>query len=507
MKAIILARVSTEEQKDAGNSLPAQTDRMIKYCQKKEFPIVKKYSFDEGAYRKKRDDFDKMIDYIKKSKEKLVICFDKVDRFSRNVFDKRISNLYEMTMQDKIEMHFVSDNLIINSNISAVEKFHFAMNLGLAKYYSDAISDNVKRAFEGKIKRGEWLTKAPIGYLNEEDPVTKRKIIIIDKQRAYLVQEIFNLYATGSYSIRGLANLMKKKGLTNNKPPYNYLSHSRLNHVITNPFYYGIMKVKGNLEPHNHGNLISKELFDRCQDVILGYHKKPFKWSTIHTSVLGRGMMECADCGCAISSDKKKNKYIYLKCTESKGKHGAKRMEEKKLLKQINKILDLLVIPDDILADLINQVNQTHQTKIEYHKNSITQLQTEYTQIQTSLDTLLDLCINRSITQDEYDKKAKDLKNRQYDITQSMKDHTEADEKFVKSVTFLLNICSKAPQIFAKSSEIDKKRQLLKFVFSNLQLKDENIIYKLKTPFDLLLQAKECSYKLRGWVSNPRPTG
>ena len=55
MKAIILARVSTEEQKDAGNSLPAQTDRMITYCQKKDLPIVKQYSFDEGAYRNKRE--------------------------------------------------------------------------------------------------------------------------------------------------------------------------------------------------------------------------------------------------------------------------------------------------------------------------------------------------------------------------------------------------------------------------------------------------------------------
>ncbi len=497
MKAVILARVSTEEQKDAGNSLPAQTDRMIAYCQRKEFSIMKKFSFDEGAYKGKRDDFDNMIDYIKKQKEKIIVCFDKVDRFSRNVFDKRIANLYEMTMQDKIEMHFVSDNLVINSNISAVEKFHFTINLGLAKYYSDAISDNTKRAQEGKIKKGEWITTAPIGYLNTRDPLTNKTSIIIDSERAYLIKEIFQLYSTGNYSVRGLATLMKKKGLTNRGPSRKPLAHSQINRMLSNPFYYGEMRIKGKLYPHYHGNLITKELFDKCQDVILGYHKQPFKWSTKYESILGRGMMTCANCGCAISSDKKKNKYIYLKCTESKGKHGAIRIEEKQLLKEINRILNLLVIPDDILADLINQINQTHKAKIEYHKNSITHLQTEYSKIQLSLDTLLDLCINRSITQDQYDKKAKDLKNRQYEITQSMKDHTEADEKFVKSVTFLLNVCSKAPQIFAKSSEIDKKRQLLKFVFSNLQLKDGNIIYKLKTPFDLLLQAKECSYKLQ----------
>ncbi|MDO8583542.1 MAG: recombinase family protein, partial [bacterium] len=45
MKAIIIARVSTEEQKEAGNSLPAQIARLEKYCQNKDLGIIKKFSF------------------------------------------------------------------------------------------------------------------------------------------------------------------------------------------------------------------------------------------------------------------------------------------------------------------------------------------------------------------------------------------------------------------------------------------------------------------------------
>jgi DNA invertase Pin-like site-specific DNA recombinase len=113
------------------------------------------FSFDESAYKVKRDEFDKILDIAKDSKEKMAVCFDKVDRFSRNVFDKRVATLYDLAMQDKIELHFVSDNLVINSSISAGQKFQFGMQLGLSKYYSDAISDNVKRAYENKIKAGE----------------------------------------------------------------------------------------------------------------------------------------------------------------------------------------------------------------------------------------------------------------------------------------------------------------------------------------------------------------
>ena len=49
MKAILIARVSTEEQKEAGLSLPAQIVRLEKYCQGKNFPIIKSFSLDDPS--------------------------------------------------------------------------------------------------------------------------------------------------------------------------------------------------------------------------------------------------------------------------------------------------------------------------------------------------------------------------------------------------------------------------------------------------------------------------
>ena len=166
MKAIIIARVSTEEQKEAGLSLPAQVARLDRYCLAKGFNIVQSFSFDESAYTDDRTEFDRIFEFILQQKEKIAICCDKVDRLSRNMFDKRVSFLYEKALRDEIELHFISDGQVINSQISAAEKFHFGISLGLAKYYSDAISDNVKRAHEQKMRKGEWLSKAPYGYKN-----------------------------------------------------------------------------------------------------------------------------------------------------------------------------------------------------------------------------------------------------------------------------------------------------------------------------------------------------
>ena len=54
MKAIILARVSTEDQMQEGYSIPAQLQRAREYCQKKNLIIQSEYPFDESSTKDQR---------------------------------------------------------------------------------------------------------------------------------------------------------------------------------------------------------------------------------------------------------------------------------------------------------------------------------------------------------------------------------------------------------------------------------------------------------------------
>lgn len=76
MKAILLARVSTEERREAGNSPPAQVIRLEKYCQNKNFEVLQICSFDESAYTNDRSEFDRIIDLILNQQEKIIVCCD-----------------------------------------------------------------------------------------------------------------------------------------------------------------------------------------------------------------------------------------------------------------------------------------------------------------------------------------------------------------------------------------------------------------------------------------------
>jgi hypothetical protein len=85
----------------------------------------------------------------------------------------------------------------------------------MANAYTNAISDNVKRTVLHKLNNGECIRKAPIGYLNVRDEQGKSNVVV-DKARALLIQEMFKMYATGSYSLGDLAKFAEHNGFTNN---------------------------------------------------------------------------------------------------------------------------------------------------------------------------------------------------------------------------------------------------------------------------------------------------
>ena len=475
MKAILIARVSTEEQREAGNSLPAQVARLERYCRNKKIPILKTCSFDESAYSLARNEFDRIIDFILEQKEKVVVCCDKVDRISRNIFDKRISLLYEKALKDEIELHFVSENQIINSRISAVEKFQFSISLGLAKYYSDAISDNVKRAMEQKVRKGEWLSRSPFAYRNVRNPDGTRDLVL-DEYDACIVKEAFELYSTGAYSMRLLTEKLNAK--------YNKkLTKSVLCTILNNPFYYGTMIFKGKKYPHRYETVIKESLFDQAKTVISGFKKKPVKYAG--KPYYYRGLIRCAHCGLAITPEKHKG-HVYYHCTQSKGKHGAKWLREEAITEQLGKVFKSLKMPEDILQQIVDTLNVVHEDKIKFHSMHFDRLIKEQKSINKMMDNLYLDKLKNKINEDQYERFYKSFRDQLDDIRLQLERLQDAEDNYYITAKHLLSLCNRAHDLFI-SSEVEERRQLIKFVLPNLKLEGEKIVYDVQKPFDMIV--------------------
>ncbi len=488
MKAVIVARVSTEEQKEANNSLPAQLHRVRKYFEGKNYEIIKEFSFDESAFKSDRSVFDQVIEFVLSQKEPVAVGFDKVDRLSRNVFDTRVADLYEKAIRDEIELHFVSDNQIINSKLSAVEKFNFSISLGLAKYYSDAISDNVKRAQEQKIRKGEYPASAPFGYKNVE--IDGKKWIVPHEHNGYVVKEIFNWYTGGSFSIKEIIEKLKTEMRVSK-------SKSMVAKILKDKFYIGIMTWNGAEFSHNYERIIEKAQFDKAQQILKErvLKNKRFKYAGKPSAY--RGLFRCHECGCAMTYDPKSrkladgtyNKHSYYHCTNYYGVHDKIiNIDENEIDEQIAELFKQLELPPEKLQAVTNALKESHKHKNEFYDNRLDFINKEIERYNKRRRKAYDDHLDDRITLHHYDEINNDAESNITSLQEELSKLNHAEKEYYLTTARLVELGSRSAEIFLRSKPLEK-RQLINLVLSNGTIEGKKVRYKVKFPFNLVLES------------------
>lgn len=478
MKAIILARVSDKKQ----DSNEAQVVRVSDYVKFKGLIVWKTVEIEESSTKGDREKFQEVIKIIQESKEPIALVVDTVDRLQRSF--KESVQLDELRKAGKIEIHFYRENLVVHKDSNSADLLRWDMAVMFARSYVLQLSDNVKRKFEQKRRNGEWTGRAPIGYKNIGE-IKGNKDIIPDPKTAHLIRKMFELYGTGNYSTLTIRTEVTRHGLKSSvdKP----LALSMVNHILNNPFYYGEMLSKGKNYPHKYPPLISKELFCKCQQIRRGWGKKPFKYAS--KPYIFRGLVRCKKCGCSMSPETAKGKFIYYSCTNAKKNICNKKVyiPERDLLKPICAVLESFKsIPQAKIDEIVEDLRKSNEGKELYHKESLRALRQEYDTIQTRLSRLADLLINQSITKDIYDNKLKEMKEKQYDINIQIDDHTKADENYYITASTVLNLAKNALNLF-ESSEVLEKRAMLNFLLQNCVANEKKLEFDLRSPFNHIL--------------------
>jgi site-specific DNA recombinase len=351
------------------------------------------------------------------------------------------------------------------------------MGVLFASSYVRQLSDNVKRSKEQSVRNGDWIGKAPFGYKNITLP-TGKKIIEVDSVNAPFVIKMFEMYATGVQSFQTVADEMNKLGLRNAQG--NPLGASRIEITLKNPFYYGIMRVKGEFYPHKYPPLISEWLFDQAQDVMAGHHKAPVHYAGL--PILLRGLITCEYCGCMVTGDIKKKKYTYYSCNNSKQICKKLWIKEAHLLAPLMEYFDKIRLTDAQIESVVASLKQSYAHEQEFFKHSQEILRKELDQIQSRLSKLIDMHLDGGIDSETYHLKLEEYKKRQRELTAEMKAHVNADETCLITAKTVLDLAKRAKEIFI-SSKMAEKQQLLNFVFSNLKLDRKKLLVTLREPF------------------------
>jgi len=266
MRAIILARVSTEDQLTEGHSIPAQLEKAQEYVRRKGFEIKSEHQFDESSIKDQRTKFELVIEEIKQSDEKVALIVETIDRLQRSFKESVLLDSFRK--QGKLEIHFIRENLIIHKDSNSSEIQRWDLGVFLAKSYVLQISDNVKRSIDHKLKNGERPGKSPFGYVNTR---TEDDKCWIEPHpfKSRVVQRIFEWYATGAFSMEQISKKVKEDFSL-------AFPKGRVDFVLKEPFYCGLNRHKDKLYPHKYQTIIPQELCDKMQAIKAGFHQRPF---------------------------------------------------------------------------------------------------------------------------------------------------------------------------------------------------------------------------------------
>ncbi len=512
MKAVIFARVSTQEQETDGHSIDAQIAKLREYCARNSLEVIKEYEVVESSTRGERPEFYKMIDFVNAQKGQVALVVDKVDRLQRSFTELPI--LDKLRKENKLVIHFL-DIGKMDSDSNSQQISFYQMSVVMANAYTNAISDNVKRSIIHKLNNGEYIGKAPLGYLNVRDENDKSNIII-DESRAYLVQKMFEIYSTGSVSLGDLEKFANRHNLTNHffkgresKP----ITKNVISNILKNPFYCGQIYVKkyNKFYPHKYQPLISKALFDKCQEIGLERSAANNRIQAIQTSgkdFVFRSLIKCVVTGRTVSSDRKeakKNKNTYLVTWSPDDIKKKIYVPEDQILKQVSDVFKSIAVPKSMLDEITSYLQQSHEAEKQYHGQKLISLRKEKDSIKDKINRLLDLHLERVISKEEYHSKKEDLERQLAKVKTEQEMHENADGGFKDAVVTAFNLANKASELF-ESSKTSEKRELINFVFSNLSLRGKELEYTLRQPFDMMVNLSTRSEWLPRKDSNLRPS-
>lgn len=428
-KVVLYARVSSKEQEKEGFSIPAQFELLRNYANTHNMIILKEFEDVETAKCQGRTHFTEMLKFLKTSKDCNTILVEKTDRLYRNLPD------YVTVDALPLELHFVKEGCIISPTSHSSEKFMHGIKVLMARQYVQNLSEEVKKGLTQKAKEGYVTGKQPYGYKK----IDKRQCII-DEQTAPYVKRAFELYSEGNISLRTLANKLFEEGFiyTPNKPK---AFKTQLEHILKNKFYYGVIEYMGEIYKGKHEPLISKEMFDNAQKA---FRKDNKPKHTVAKNFLFAGMIKCSKCGCNISGEIKKSKYIYYSCTGGRGEceQQHKYISEKKIEEQLLQAISNINITNEHSNWILQALKDSFKDEKAYSEERLKSLQTQKQILKDRIDNIyldkLDKKISDEFWQEKHNKWTQDLLVVQSNITK----YEQANINFIEQGENFIKICN-----------------------------------------------------------------
>jgi site-specific DNA recombinase len=476
-KVLAYARVSSKEQDMERFSISAQQKLLQAYASGNGLVIEKEFIDVETAKASGRLNFNEMVSYIKKHPGIRTLLVEKTDRLYRNLKD------WVLLDELNIEIHLVKEGVVLSQDSKSSEKFFHGIKVLMAKNYIDNLSEEARKGQQEKAEQGIWPTKAPLGYLNVLGADGKR-IIAPDSSVASIIAKIFEWCAPGGLSLEEVADTARAAGLSYRRTGAT-VPVSAVHTILHNRIYTGEFVWKGGIYKGRHEPLISVELFERVQAALNSRQRK--KLRRVKNDFAFSTLVRCGHCGCALTGDVKKGRYIYYRCTGYKGRCPEPYVPEAVLSRKFSELLRQLDIGEAALQLVSEGLKSSQVDRAKEHAEAIKRLRAEYDRIQSRIQAMYVDKLDAKVDPGMFEHLSADWRKQQDRCLREIERRQSADQYYLEEGVTILEMARNAQRLF-DSEEPMQKRRLLNFVVSNSTWANGELDASLREPFGFIAE-------------------
>jgi site-specific DNA recombinase len=194
-----------------------------------------------------------------------------------------------------------------------------------------------------------------------------------------------------------------------------------------------------------------------------------------------QGLVSCGHCGCALTGEIRKERYIYCHCTGHKGKCPEKYVREEESADHFGEALRAIKLDSEALSWIVTALKRSHKDEKRYHDGIIATLQKQYGRLQDRLDAMYIDKLDGRIVPEFFDRKSEEWRKEQADILRKIEKHQNANHAYLEGGGRILEQAQHAVILYEKQEMVEKRR-LLNFVSSNSSWKDGRLTPVYRKP-------------------------
>ncbi len=474
-KYFLYARKSTEDDDKQVMSIEAQLFELREFASKENLEILAEFQESKSAKTPGRSVFGEMMSKIEQLDGVGILAWHP-DRLARNSIDGgRI--IYAVDQRHIVSLRFPT----FWFEPTPQGLFMLQVAFGQSKYYSDNLAQNVIRGMRQKIRRGEWLTKAPFGYVNNrqirniEPHPTHSKIIV----RAFIE------YSKGTYSYDALAEFLSLHGVTQGSGAP--LVKASIRRILTNRAYLGFTKHHDEWFAGSFPSILSPKLFAAVQKV-LKKRERPHTRKAHHDFPF-TGLFRCGECDSMFTAQwatgKCGGRYRYYRCTKKKGVCSQGYLREDVLVSQVQARLQTISLCDAWTEYMLQKVEKMQHEESDASHSVAENLSEEIKASDVRLEKLVSAFLDGDIPKDIYLKKKDEIMRTTLALKQKKKDSKQQGKNWVEPLKEWI-LDTKQANFLSSSTDFHEISSFVKKVGTNPTIRYKSVRFVAPVPSEFI---------------------